>query len=306
MPRSIHCSFCKQQGHNIKYCNSNYKQYFKNVVLQYMAIDSRLNLDYKYTRYILSIYPLDSIRVLGFMCNVVQPDMMLLKNKTSDNLLLFHNQLIQLVTDIVDKLSIYCPHQVDEIIHNIEHNDMVQHSQLVHTYIAERGDYYMSLRQIHNVLFNDRKIIMDFSFHYNALIDSPDDCAICLNNLNSENSIRTNCHHLFCVDCLYTLFEIEKISYEKQPKCPLCRCEIYNLTTHVCQFETCVNKYRNLPALFPSISTKVRQDILFQYHSLIAPTAIEKKCISIFFMVMLIVTTYTVSQHLRTPVLSTV
>ncbi len=305
MPRSIRCSFCKQSGHNIRHCTSNNKDVFKTVIMQYIAIDYRLNLNWKYAKYILSIYPLESIRMLGFMCHVEQPDMALLKNKTPYNTNLFHNQLILLVTGIIDKLTIYYPQCVPRIMLNIGYDDMIQHSYAASRYIQEHSYNYVSLRQIYNMLFRECLITMDFSVHCGNTANHSSECVICYHKLNDNNIIRTNCKHSFCIECLYQWFETQKITSNKQPLCPLCRCQINSLTTDAICFEDSIERYKHIPALSPRISTKVSYDTPLAYYSNII-NEYEKKFIIFLFAVASTIILEVVLQQLRTPILSTV
>jgi hypothetical protein len=305
MPRSIRCSFCKQSGHNIRHCTSNKKDIFKNVIMQYIAIDYRLKLNRKYAKYILSIYPLESVRILGFMCDVEQPDMALLKNKTSYNTVLFHNQLMLLVTGIIDKLAIYYPQCISPIMRDICYDDMIQHSYTASQYIQEHCYNYKSLRQIHDILFRECLIIIDFSVHCDNKANYSDDCVICFHKLNNDNIIRTNCNHAFCIECLYKWFETQKITHNKQPLCPLCRCHIIQLTTDAIRIEDSIERYKNIPALSPRISTKTKQDASLVYYSSII-NEYEKKFIIFLFTVALTIILEVILQPLRTPILSTV
>ncbi len=283
MSRIIHCSFCKEEGHNIKHCNSDYRQYFKTIVLQYMAVDHKFELNYNYAIYMLSSYPIESIRVIGFMCDVIQPNMKLLRKKTPNNLRLFQRQLLLLVKGIIQKFDLYYPDCIHQIINDINHDDMVRHSHILHRYIQHHCEFFMSLRQIYNRLFTHYIIIIDFSFISNDLTNTNNDCAICYNELTNNNSIMTNCNHIFCIDCLYRLFDIGKISCYNHPKCPLCRTRIDSLVTHNSIFRDSVQKYQGVPALYPNEITKRRPALLLETYN-----NAEKKFIVFFISVITI------------------
>jgi len=69
------------------------------------------------------------------------------------------------------------------------------------------------------------------------------DCPICLDAMDANNSITTLCKHSFHSTCLYPMFDeaIKKNSSKPKISCPLCRADIiiksritFNETTHYC------------------------------------------------------------------------
>ena len=69
------------------------------------------------------------------------------------------------------------------------------------------------------------------------------DCPICLEVMDANNTITTLCKHSFHSTCLYSMFEMAVKNDANQPKisCPLCRADVliksritFNETTHYC------------------------------------------------------------------------
>jgi hypothetical protein len=69
------------------------------------------------------------------------------------------------------------------------------------------------------------------------------DCPICLDVMDANNSITTLCKHSFHSTCLYPMFDEAVKKNTRQPKisCPLCRADVliksritFNETTHYC------------------------------------------------------------------------
>jgi hypothetical protein len=69
------------------------------------------------------------------------------------------------------------------------------------------------------------------------------DCPICLEAMDANNSITTLCKHSFHSTCLYPMFDEAVKMHTSQPKisCPLCRADVliksritFNETTHYC------------------------------------------------------------------------
>lgn len=268
MPRHIHCSFCNQEGHHINHCNSIHIQHFKTIILQYMAIDYKLGLNYNYAEYVLSSYPIASVRVLGFHCDATQPNMYLLRNKTANNLTLFHTQLISMTKEIIEKLKCHYPYCINRIFDSISYDGLLEHSQIVFNYFSRNTSRIMSINDIHNTLFAHIISIMKFSFVYiNTKFNEDDICPICYCNINNTNYIKSNCQHVFCTECIYLLCETNKVCFNNNINCPMCREKIDHLYVDISSLNNCIKKYSNLPALYPIVVIGNNFNDTIQYYS---------------------------------------
>ena len=300
MPRNVHCSFCNGEGHYINHCNSIHIQYFKTVVLEYMAIDYKLELDYKYAEYILSSYPIPSIRVLGFHCNATQPNMSLLRYKTTENEHLFHNQLISMIREIIDILKCHYPYCINRIIGHISYDGLLEHSQIVYNYFSTNDLTLMSINDIHSSLFSHITTIMKFSFVYiDSDFKNDDACPICYCDINNTNYMKSNCNHIFCINCVYQLCEINKVCYSNNVNCPMCREKIDLLYVDIASLDGCVKKYRDLPALYPIIVVGNNVNDTFQYYSRMH-IANDKNFMVFAFSVVIIFVLDVINQYFMT------
>lgn len=86
--RSIHCSFCEEEGHTISSCQDSRINIVVKDFNESIALDMRCNFKQKYIKYIMnSIYSIADIRILGYQKGISM-------NKTSKD---------QFINDILDE-----------------------------------------------------------------------------------------------------------------------------------------------------------------------------------------------------------
>ena len=72
------------------------------------------------------------------------------------------------------------------------------------------------------------------------------ECAICLEKLKSNNTIKTSCNHYFCISCVS-----KQLNSENNMKCSLCRKPL-SVKKDMCQL---VNKPKNISGKVGKIFT---------------------------------------------------
>lgn len=86
--RTIHCSFCEEEGHTINSCQDSRINIVVKDFNESIALDMRCNFKQKYIKYIMnSIYSIADIRILGYQKGISM-------NKTSKD---------QFINDILDE-----------------------------------------------------------------------------------------------------------------------------------------------------------------------------------------------------------
>jgi hypothetical protein len=64
--RSLHCSFCDDEGHTINNCRDNQIGFLVKEFNESISLDIKCNLKMKYANYILSLYSVAEIRIIGY------------------------------------------------------------------------------------------------------------------------------------------------------------------------------------------------------------------------------------------------
>jgi hypothetical protein len=61
------------------------------------------------------------------------------------------------------------------------------------------------------------------------LTETTNECSICFEEYNLENTCRTNCNHMFCVNCIQTYHKT--LHNKTYMPCPMCRTSIVNVSS---------------------------------------------------------------------------
>ena len=68
--RKLHCSFCEEEGHTINNCQDPQIDFLLKQFNEYISIDIKCNFKMKYIKYIISLYNISEIRILGYQCGI--------------------------------------------------------------------------------------------------------------------------------------------------------------------------------------------------------------------------------------------
>ena len=68
--RLLHCSFCDDEGHTINNCQDPQIQYMVKEFNEFIAFDMKCKFKMKYLTYVISLYNISEIRVLGYQVNL--------------------------------------------------------------------------------------------------------------------------------------------------------------------------------------------------------------------------------------------
>jgi hypothetical protein len=68
--RLLHCSFCDDEGHTINNCQDQQIQYMVKEFNEIIALDMKCKFKMKYLTYVISLYNISEIRVLGYQVNL--------------------------------------------------------------------------------------------------------------------------------------------------------------------------------------------------------------------------------------------
>lgn len=68
--RLLHCSFCDDEGHTINHCQDPQIQYLVKEFNEFIALDMKCKFKMKYLTYVISLYNISEIRVLGYQVNL--------------------------------------------------------------------------------------------------------------------------------------------------------------------------------------------------------------------------------------------
>jgi hypothetical protein len=68
--RKQHCSFCEDEGHTINNCQDPQIDFLVKQFTECISVDIKCNFKMKYIKYIISLYNISEIRILGYQCGI--------------------------------------------------------------------------------------------------------------------------------------------------------------------------------------------------------------------------------------------
>lgn len=231
---SIICSYCNQQGHNIRCCNSpNILRHF-NLIKSYYFKTIRLGLNQEESRNRFK-------RLIGIRCYLKDIRAIATQYANSITGLRKDELVLNIWMYFRERIPVVLPLE-SELIETDEpeitwYIDINPDPELLD--FAERNRRSMELRVTKYNIMPNLSVIETRE----ELEEKCDDCAICLEEAILADMVTINCGHQFCGKCIATTLKTHRNEHAG-PSCALCRAlmssivvkkqEIYNLVAEHC------------------------------------------------------------------------
>jgi len=220
-PRIIHCTFCLGEGHHINRCQDPSIGLLHEGIEEIAAIENKIDMNTGYLKHFLSVLTLSEIKVLGYKHKIPSLGKMLQDN------------IISILSD--KYLSNDTRHKY--IIENMNLNELDYFADKVYQYTQLDDSTSITLDMIRCKLYDNHPANID----YNVLIQLDenecdekffeDKCPMCLENIDTQDLVRTNCNHYYCNTCMLKHIRNVQNNMLDDLLCPLCRTNINLLTT---------------------------------------------------------------------------
>jgi hypothetical protein len=225
--RRINCTYCLGEGHRINRCQDQSIALLHEGIEEVAAIDNKVEINSAFLRHYLLVLSLAELKVIGYKLNVQKVG----KMSTDD-----------IISILTDKYLLNVTRHA-YLIDNMNLNELDYFAEKVYKVyqytIFDKSDETieldtMTLDTIRHKLYNKHPANKD----YNVLIKLDDEdeemvednCPLCLEIIDPQNLIRTNCNHHYCDNCTLNHIRNTQNSLSDVLLCPLCRSNI-NLIT---------------------------------------------------------------------------
>lgn len=218
-PRIIHCAYCIGEGHHINRCQDQSILLLHEEIEEIAAIDKTVGMNSDFLRHNLRRLNPAELKVLGYKLRL--PNM---SKMSIDNI-------------ISSLLDIYILNNTRHayLIDNMNLNELDYFAEKVYQYtLLDQSTEIITLDAIRCKLYNKHPANND----YNVLISLDeredifeDKCPMCLEIIDPQNLIRTNCNHYYCDNCVLKHIRNTQNSLSDALLCPLCRSNIDLITT---------------------------------------------------------------------------
>ena len=225
------CSFCRQPGHNVTFCN--------DVRITIFELDCRIkSLEepiYRFKTWLLQKYVESPLLVKSFAirkCNCT-----------------LRSSLHQCIDSIKNYIfNQYNEEETDDFIPFTTEDEM--NAPTNNNILALTGLLMLSGFRDDNILeliLNSNSEIMKYNFTTTVKElekkeqDEKCDCSICLENLEKEKFVKLGCKHEFCGDCLIGTIKATKAN---NPRCAFCREDITAIATYSSEINSKFDKFK--------------------------------------------------------------
>ena len=234
MPR--HCSFCKNIGHNIRYCDSSLIKDAQTLIFAMVDISTPYEETISQLRklgLILDIFPTNLTTAM--LCRYTKYRASN-RNNTGETM---YEYLTKMIRTEIEKYGLLTDEEKTNYRTQLITN--VRTSLIFTQYLSAGGlDRYLLMHllitypELTDMLrvyilreYNRKK--NERTWNIKHILCSMNmttyECPICISDdLPEDNIIQTNCGHTYCVSCIDNLFTNTK--YDKTPRCSVCRTDI--------------------------------------------------------------------------------
>ena len=231
--RIINCTYCLGEGHRINRCQDQSIALLHEGIEEVAAIDNKVELNSDYLRhYLLALSP-PELKVIGYKLNVEKLGKMSTDNIISiltDKYLLNETRHAYLIDNMnlneldyfADKVYQYT--RLDQSDETIEHDTITLDTIRCKLYNNHPANIdYNVLIQFDDILLQLDEKELETVFE--------DKCPMCLEFIDTQHGIRTNCYHYYCDTCVLKHIRNEQNKLSDELLCPLCRSNIVSITT---------------------------------------------------------------------------
>ena len=215
------CSFCREPGHIISFCNNQRLQEFENLCI---AQKAAFENDYKsFEQWLLGYYLEDSripntyaIRKCGSTT----------RTSTQENIENIMEKFYGEFYDIPDLVTDDETDAEDDV--DIENFSNIEYD-LFQVMLLSRARRTFGMTA--TTLFIDQRkfdIASEIQTHNSEKQELICECNICYESHDITNFVKLNCNHEFCKECLKQT--LRTCSYYQEPNCAYCRSQINLLT----------------------------------------------------------------------------
>jgi hypothetical protein len=228
------CSFCRQPGHNVTFCNdvriNDFELDCKVSKLLFESTEEPINM---FSQWLSGEYLRSPLLVRSFAIR-----------KCNCTLRSTFQQCIDSIKNYI--FNEYNEEETDDFIPFTTDDEM---NAFTDNIILEPAEILMlfNYRNDLEVILNINSEIIKYNFittvkEFNKKEqDEKCDCSICLENLEKEKFVKLGCNHEFCGDCLIGTIKATK---SNNPRCAFCREDITYIATYSSEINSKFDKFK--------------------------------------------------------------
>lgn len=223
--RVVHCSFCDSSEHKISECNCERIETLHQQTIHATIFSEQILDSHAFLRLWLDNLTDKEIYIIGKHLGIGSFFKAQKSKKINDQF-----NFIKRIIEEYFHTDKYIPYSLTpQILYTIPDKTFILFQEILKENMPQ--ETYNKISEIITSMMPQKKFNIRIRETIAKEYPYEQECPICFTNTNKEDTIKTNCQHTFCSECISQMFKASNQNNKTEIGCPYCRTTITDLQT---------------------------------------------------------------------------